>query len=271
VNDPDDKDTTTEEQAPPAAPSATEVPERVRPAEQRRRRLRELMSRVGPSVQQFYKDGCDLVDGAITLETGAKVLAHCAREIDSSVRSVLRIVFLDPVGTEAQHDCGFDETEEGESHRREIERIVAVLGLEVAISADLIRSWVWIATGRGRGRQRKGWAARAHRRGLERVAPISDRDRVDWRELEGVMSEVLRPLEAQFSRLLPMFDALARRPAPTGNDLQRLHALPNTYTTRRYFFEGATPGWLPLLDGAGFFDQMEDAFAFDVATQELLP
>lgn len=255
---------------PPTAPSILPAAA-ARPLAERRRRMRELLDRViGPSAQQFYIDGCRLVDGDVVLETGANVLAHCAREIESAVRGVLRVIFLEDVSTDPDHDCGFDEAEEGGSHRTEIERIVRLLGFDPTFGGRLAQAWIRIATGRGSGSSGKGLAARAHRRGLDRAAPLDDAVRTDWAEFEGVMTEVLRPLEAQFSRILPRLDGLALKLAPSGADLKRLQALPQTYATRRHFYDQVTPGWLPILDGAGVFERADDAFTIDVITQELV-
>ena len=241
-----------------------------RPPDPRRRRLLELLGRVAPSVQQFYGDGCDLVDGTVIMRTGANMLAHCAREIESSVRDVLLTVFSPALREESEHVCGFDEASE-ESHRDEIERVVRLLDLPPQLREGMRESWMWLATGRGRGPDRKGLAARAHRRGLERASPIGNAERDDWRELEDVMTTVLRPLEDRFAVLLPIFEDLARKDAPTMADLDRFRALPNTFATRGRFLELASPGWLPLLDRVGFFDQAEDAYALDLATGDLVP
>ena len=230
-----------------------------RPPDPRCLRVRQLLGRVGPNVQQFHRDGCRIAAGDVKLDTGAHLLAHCMREVESSVRAVLLEVFAPAAA--AGHECGLDEG--GSTHRQEIEAIGAAL----ALGDDVIQAWIELVTGKG---SLGHLAGRAHRRGLERSPRIGDAERAGWAAFEDLMRLVLPALEERFTEILPRFRALAAIEGPTRADLETFRALPNTYATRAEFFDNATAAWLPLL-GARLIARGDDAFVNDPLTDELLP
>lgn len=222
--------------------------------------MRQLLGRVGPSAQQFHRDGCRLVLGDAELDTAVHILRHCAREVESSVRETLLEVFARSAA--AGHDCGFDERQS--TQRQEIEAIAAAL----ALSVDVRDAWIGMATGKS---ALGDLAGRAHRRGLERAPRIGDEERRGWGAFEDLMMVVLPALEERFTEILPRLRELAARTTPTRQDLASFRALPNTYATRAEFFDEATSAWLPLLARARMFDGGDDAFATDPITDEVLP
>lgn len=223
-------------------------------------RVRQLLGRVGPNVQEFHRDGCRIAAGEVQLDTGAHLLAHCMREVESSVRAVLLEVFAPAAA--AGHDCGLDELRS--THRQEIEAITAAL----ALGDDVAQAWIGLVTGKG---SLGHLARRAHRRGLERSPRIGDEERRGWAAFEDLMRLVLPTLEERFTEILPRFRALAAIESPTRADLDTFRALPNTYATRAEFFDNATAAWLPLLGPARVFARGDDAFVNDPLTDELLP
>lgn len=240
----------------------------------RRRRINELLGRVGPNLQQFYRDGCRLIDGSIVLEAASNAVGNCAREIDSAVRAMFRTVLLAPPaeqggkssvqGYNEDADDGEDVLDEPRSkHKDEILAIVDALKLPR--DSEVTRGWIRIATGRGGGKGR-GFAKKTHRRALEAIPPLTEEDAIEWALFEDLLVVVLPHLEKRIVDLLPRLRALAEIAAPTTAHRSELRRLPNTHRTRTEFFAHATPGWFGLLDRGRFFDQVQDALVYDPVT-----
>lgn len=245
----------------------------------RRRRINELLGRVGPNLQQFYRDGCRLIDASVVLEAASNTVGNCAREIDSAVRGMFRTVLFpappEQGGTSSQHaydedaDDGDDVVDEPKAkHKDEILAIVDALKLPR--DSEVTRGWIRIATGRGKGKG-KGFAKKTHRRALEAIPPLTDEDAVDWGRFEDLLVVVLPHLEKRIVELLPRLRALAEIAAPTTAHRSELRRLPNTHRIRTEFFAHATPGWFRLLDRGHFFDQVQDAFSYDPVTGNAQP
>jgi hypothetical protein len=244
----------------------------------RRRRINELLGRVGPNLQQFYRDGCRLADATVVLEAGSNTVGNCAREIDSAVRGMFRTVLLDPppdrdgaVPEEYDEDADDGEDQPDEPKAKHKEQILAIVDvLKLPRDSEVTRGWIRIATGRGGGKG-KGFAKKTHRRALEAIPPLTDEDTTEWGLFEDLLVVVLPHLETRIVELLPRFRALAELPSPTKADRSELRRLPNTPRTRGEFFAHATPGWFRLLDRGHFFDQPQDAFTYDAVTGAAQP
>lgn len=232
----------------------------------RRRRVHRLLGRVGPNLQQLFRDGCAVVDGVYPLETAVNVLGNSAREIESGVRGVLReITRLEPIKASCdiercpKCDAGIEHVT-GESHRQEIAAIVHALAIE---DPEVSTHWLILVN--------EGLPALTHRRFLERAPVLGDEHRRTWRTLEDLLALLLPHLETRFTAALPRARDLALIERPSGNDLKRLRAQPNTTRTRAEFYSNATPGWFDLLDRAHFFDEVADGFIRDEVTHQLRP
>jgi len=245
----------------------------------RRRRINELLGRVGPNLQQFYRDGCRLIDATVVLEAGSNTVGNCAREIDSAVRGMFRTVLLVPrpehgagsVPEDYDEDADDGEEEPDEPKAKHKEVILAIVdALKLPRDSEVTRGWIRIATGRGGGKG-KGFAKKTHRRALEAIPPLTDEDTTEWGLFEDLLVVVLPHLEKRIVELLPRLRALAEIPSPTKADRSELRRLPNTHRTRSEFFAHATRGWFPLLDRGHFFDQSQDAFAYDPVTGDAQP
>src|SRR5207302_9865493 len=122
----------------------------------RRRRINELLGRVGPNLQQFYRDGCRLADATVVLEAGSNTVGNCAREIDSAVRGMFRTVLLDPppdresaVPEEYDEDADDGEDQPDEPKAKHKEQILAIVDvLKLPRDSEVTRGWIRMAPGR---------------------------------------------------------------------------------------------------------------------------
>ena len=228
----------------------------------RRRKVNRLLGRAGPGLQQFHRDGCRIVDDAVSLETAVNALGNAAREIESGVRALLADLFLESTDAakcpEECARCKGKIRHLGDSHREQIRRILAELHVA---DPEVERAWFGLTE----------LAGLTHRRGLERARPLTQVHRDTWRRLEDLMAILLPHLEERLVSLLPRFRELAELSTPTKRDLKRFHRLPNTYRTRLEFIDNATPAWFPLLDDDGFFERTEDAFTWDIQESVVVP
>lgn len=136
------------------------------------------------------------------------------------------------------------------THRFEIQALLEAFG--IGGESPEARFWLDLAT--GAGKETKGLHAIAHRRAHERAPVVDDDLRRLWDQFEDLLITVLPEIERRFAALLPRLRELAAHPSPGKKSLKRFKELPNTYVTRREFFERATLGWFPKLDATGIFD-----------------
>lgn len=224
-----------------------EMQEPPRQQDPRRGRIARLLrDRVGENAEQFYRDACQLVDGDPALETATHLIGHCAREIESAVREVVVVLVVPADQLRILRRNG---AKSNATHRAEVEAIVSTLDLP----RDGAEAELWLDLAAGAGTETRGLAAMTHRRAHQRAPRLDDDVRSLWRRFEGLIVVLLRAIESRFAALLPTLRELAALQVPDGHDLRRLRELPNTYVTRREFFDHATPGWLDHLDRAGFF------------------
>lgn len=217
-----------------------------RPPDPRRETIARLLSdRVGGNAEEFYRDGCSLIDGAAMLRSGSHAVGQCAREIESAVREVL-VALLIP--DDALVKVRKDGAKKKATHRAEVDELVR--RLELNEDADEVALWRELSA----GGETKGLAAMTHRRAHLASPPIDDAMRTFWKRFESLLVVLLRGLEARFAEVLPTLRELAARDDPDDGAVTRLNTLPNTHVTMQEFFERATPAWLPKLDAAGYFD-----------------
>jgi hypothetical protein len=241
------------------------LPSRLR--DPRRERIARLLrERIGGNAEDFYRDGCAIVEDRVVLQAGSHMLGHCAREIESAVREVMVALLVQASDLKVLRE---QADKRKDTQRTEVEEIVRRLGLEAA--APELELWMQLADRRG-NETTKGLHSIAHRHAHRHAPPIDEEFRELWRRFEALLVVLLRELEVRFTDLLPQVRELAKRATPGETSVKRLNELPNTYVLRSEFYELATPGWLPKLDEAGYFDDVPrpivDSETGDTFTQQ---
>jgi len=162
----------------------------------RQERVAERLSRqVGPGPAVFFRDACVLAAEVPPRPTATHLVAHLLREVESSVRQVLR-----PAGTGAKA--------EDEGHVADIRAVLGVLGIsEQDWVADL---WLGLA---GKGGLR-GLAPHAHRPGLEVPRPLTPEFLEFADRVEQVLDEALEQFEVSYYEIFERLDALLATETP---------------------------------------------------------
>lgn len=236
-----------------------------RPDPRRENIARRLRERVGGNSEDFYRDGCRLVEGSVVLDAGSHHLGHCAREIESAVREVLVAVLIPAQDRKA---IAAQTRESKTTQLALVKEIVRRLGLEAnAPEAEL---WVQLADPYPSGKV-KGLHNVAHREAHRHAPPIDDDLRELWRRFESLLSVLLRELDARFTGYLPKIRELAMRAEPGEQSVTDFNKLPNTLVLRTEFYEKATPGWLAELDEGGFFEERPKPVVDERGTTYLAP
>jgi len=199
------------------------------------RRLREL---IGSSVSAFFKDACKLMETRETLEASSHVVAHLCREIEGSVRDVLRLHTTTRPVPPGQED--------EKKHRREVESILELLGIDEKEAVG--KAWIALTTRKG------GLAAKAHRGNLDSARPITQEFLGTWRDFQTILDVVLKGFERKYANVYVELDRLLKR-KPTKKTLKTLRQnIPSNLAARSYFFTRLEdPSWLAPLAKDGFF------------------
>jgi hypothetical protein len=212
----------------------------------RQHRIHERLCLIGDGPAAFYRDALRMLDEASTIESGAHMLAHCAREIEGALRQVLLPLVPAP---DAEPNAGSKSKKgkEGqeETHAEQVSRIVDAYG----IPRDSAAARIW-----GRIADEGQLHKLAHRDALMRPRALDGAYRDFWREWEEVLDAVLDRFEARFGEHVLLLRALALVKVPDAGHLKRLrNTVPNNHMSLSEFFSRIDGRWLPLLHQGKFF------------------
>ena len=209
----------------------------------RQHRIHERLCLIGDGPAAFYRDALRMLDEASTIESGAHMLAHCAREIEGALRQVL--LPLVPAPDVEPNASSKSKKGKEETHAEQVARIVDAYGIPSDSAAG--RIWSRIAD---EGQLHK----LAHRDALMRPRALDGAYRDFWREWEEVLDAVLDRFEARFGEHVVLLQALAMVKAPDAGHLKRLrNTVPNNHMSLSEFFSRIDGRWLPLLHQGKFF------------------
>jgi len=193
----------------------------------------DLKDLVTPAAAAFFWDACWMMENPNLLQTTCHLVAHCLREIESAIRSVLKPLAVDEA----------DKGPKPSSQKNEIERILKFL--RIPQDAPEASAWFKLA---------KELHRFAHRRGLE--APRSAAEvRQLWESAQLLLRVLLNEIRNRFLEWVPLLDELLAKAQPTKRDIRRLaNEVPNNTIFRRYFFDRLeNPEWIEPLRERGFF------------------
>jgi hypothetical protein len=204
-------------------------------------RLKDL---VGRGSAAFWRDACRLMEMEPPLESTTHFVGHSLREIESSLRAVLKPFWEPPEQPSKKKKASGDDTHKAQ--------ILAVLqALEIPETLDVARTWLSLP---GKNSE-YGLHRRAHRDDLASPRPVDEKFRQFWRDIQAVLDQVLDKFETRYSDIRYLLDELLTKSEPENKDLDtlRLH-IPNSRAGLGYFFEQLkSPRWLNPLWQEGFF------------------
>ncbi len=212
---------------------------------QQERIYRRLNSLVGPGAAAFWRDACRLMEMEPSLESTTHFVGHSLREIESSLRAVLKPFWEPSEQPSKKKKASGDDT-----HKAQIKAVLQAL--EIPETSDVARTWLSLP---GRNSE-YGLHRRAHRDDLASPRPVDEKFRQFWSDIQAVLDQVLDRFETRYSDIRRLLDKLLTKSEPEKKDLDTLRLyIPNSRAGLGYFFEQLKyPGWLNLLEQEGFFE-----------------
>lgn len=225
----------------------------------RQKKIYQKLQLVGEGTPVYFKDVCRLLNDRRPFETTTHLVGHLIREIESSIRAVLRVVAdstsasassLESEGRDAQIANILEEFPEltmksGESHKTQIRQILKGLGIgQEEVAAQL---WIKHAPSLAHGR--------AHRDNLNSPRPVDADFRRYVDEMETVFDLLLPTFESKYSAVHASLDPKLLKADPTKDDARWLKThIPNNRPGLGYFFDNLkNPKWLWPLKSEGLF------------------
>jgi hypothetical protein len=156
---------------------------------------------IGPGPAAFFRDACRLMEEPSLFEASSHQVGHLIREIESSLRAVLKTVAPGASASTSAH-----------------EKTIRVIleALEIASDDPVALAWLRAAPGED------GLHSRAHRDSLEGPRPIDDEFKAFWEDMQGIFDEVLKRFEKHFLDVHKTIDALVAKDKPTADDVSFL-------------------------------------------------
>ena len=208
------------------------------------KKIYEDLKLIGPGPASFFRDACWLMENPEVLKSTSHLVAHLLREIESSLRSILRPITMKTQEKENEDvQNSYQDKEKEISHKKQIKDILKYMAIEE--SSHEGKAWLELAN---------DLYKLAHREGLRE--PRSTKDiRDKWEKCLRLFSVILPKLRENFFEWLPVLDDFLNKSLPSEKDIKKLaNGVPNNFVTRRYFFERLeNPEWLEPLWEKGFF------------------
>ena len=204
----------------------------------RQQRIHERLNRlVGPGSAGFFEDACRIMDASPPFETQTHLVAHCLREIENAMRSVMTTV------------SDYEEAEnpsESKKHKANVEAILDAFGEPEG--GALREQWLALLD--------RGLHKYAHRRSLRPARPVDLKYRSFWEDAQQILDEALSRFEKEFAAITEQLDHLLEIEQPTKNDAKVVaEGVPFSPVAHRYFFERLEnpQQWIPMLRKKGLF------------------
>lgn len=203
----------------------------------RKERIYEKLLEVGPGPAAFYIDACRIREQIPPLESNTHLIAHCLREIESSIRDVMLPL-----------DYKQDENSE-EKHKDEIRAILSLY--EIDLESEVAKLWMRLA-----GRQEDiALSHLAHRNSLDKPREQGPDFDEFWDGMQAFLDVILSKIEANYLSFITTLDELISKTTVNEKDIKTLKGkIPNSPVTYKYFFERIENlAWLAPLKREGFF------------------
>ena len=212
----------------------------------RRRRIINGLAKVG-GPEGYYRSAIEILATQPQLPAASHLVAHLAREIESSLRQILN--GMDGIDSGSGH--GDDRSSQSEKHRESIHAALSAFG--IPMDGPIAHAWFALIT---KKKNQRPLHARAHRNELAPPRPIDTGFLQFWETFEfEFLDPVLNALDEKFLIVFQRLDEMLANSAPTKKDAQRLRgSIPQDPIALSYFFGRLSgPAWIKPLETVGFF------------------
>lgn len=196
---------------------------------------------IGQGSAAFYRDACCIININPPLDSTTHIIAHLFREIESSLRSVLKPVTNIEI---------VDQIEESQKQRHKADILSILKSLEISENEPVAQAWLKLADSSD-----FNLAKRAHRSAL--AAPRKfDKNSIEFfNSMDEIFYSILDRVRVRYLAYIELLDILLSKPVPIEKDIDLLlNNIPQNYITMGYFFRNLKySGWLKPLRDAGFF------------------
>ncbi|MDD5750325.1 MAG: hypothetical protein PHU56_01580 [Candidatus Pacebacteria bacterium] len=200
-----------------------------------------LFRLVGPGAAAFYKDACRHMVVQPPFEATTHIVGHLLREVESSLRDVLRTF------------TGSTDKPKGDgAHEQDIQAILKAL--EYDDSDPVAKTWLSFT-------KDNSLHSHAHRHNLDSARIINKEFLEFWSQMGSIIDDVLDKFESKYTKVFDTLDALAKKDDPTSDDAKTIHLhIPNNLVAhQRFFSQLENPKWLSLLKKEGIFSDPPQA------------
>lgn len=203
----------------------------------RQERVHKKLLEIGPGPASFFKDACRMWEDDPPLESRTHLIAHCLREIESSVRDVMLPLDFKPT------------PKSKETQKEEIQAILTLYGIDQ--EDEVAKLWIRIAN----KQEEIALHHLAHRNSLGRPRESGSSFDELWTGMQALLDVLLSRMEANYLGFITVLDDLLAKTAIGKNEVSTLKSkVPNSPVTYNYFFERLdNPIWLTPLKEDDFF------------------
>jgi hypothetical protein len=181
-----------------------------------------LNALVGPGAAAFYKDACCLMEMNSSFESATHLVGHLLREVESSLRAVLKPILENSVK-------GHKEVE---GHKEEVLAILKTL--EISEESTVAQIWLSLTDQNNQNRLPRF----AHREDLAPPRVIDESFRDFWRKINVLLNEILDKFETRAVLVQEKLDILLTQSEPSRENINSLRLeIPNSTFALGYFFD----------------------------------
>jgi len=222
------------------------------------KRIYDGLMQIGEESAAFFIDACQIMDQVKTEEefkNPVPLISHALREIDSSLRSVLRPLGENPKMEDHKKtrknlkdafDIGDEEENilHGEERKKEIKNILAAVG--ISEEDPIAQRWLSFDLHK-----------LAHRNSLSKPRAVDEEFINFWGEAQNLFDTLLQRFKDNYNFYMHRIDEITSVKNPGSKEIRILkNEIPNNFVIQNYFFnklKEKSPTWLSLLKKKDFF------------------
>jgi hypothetical protein len=212
----------------------------------RRRQIQQGLAKIG-GPEAYYRTALDILSMEPPLPATSHLVAHLAREIESSLRQILNGM----PGTESSSRKKDDNSSQSEKHRESIRSALSAFG--IPMDGPIAQTWFGLIR---KGKNQRPLHAWAHRNELAPPRPVETDFLQVWETFEfEFLDPVLNTLDEKFLIVFQRLDEMLANRFPSKKDAQKLRgSIPQDPIALGYFFgKLSEPAWIKPLEKVDFF------------------
>jgi hypothetical protein len=212
----------------------------------RRRQIQQALAKIG-GPEDYYRSALEILSMEPPPAAASHLVAHLAREIESSLRQILNGM----PGTGASSGQRDDNSSQSEKHRESIRSALYAFG--IPMDGPIAQTWFGLIR---KGKNQRPLHAWAHRNELAPPRPVDTDFLQVWETFEfEFLDPVLNALDEKFLIIFQRLDEMLANQSPTQKDAQKLRgSIPQDPIALEYFFgKLSEPAWIKPLEKVGFF------------------